>query len=332
MLSSPPDNLWPQGDEGPQSGPDRRVIATGTFVAQVDCGACAYGGLPVARKHRFVILTVLCFVAAGLFLPSDAVAQRRGVRRSGVRTAVVVGSPFYSYRPRFYSYYPRFYSPFYYYDPFFWGSYGYWQYPPYYWPSRYDLTGAARLQVTPKQTQIFVDGYFVGTADKFDGTFQRLRVEAGEHELEFYLEGYRTAKQPVLFRREGTITIKHVMEPVAAGEASERPIPIEPPQAAQSANPEPAPGYRGRPADRTPPRARDQRDDFGTLAIRVQPADAEILIDGERWDGSEGNRLSVQLADGPHRIEIRREGYRSYTANVRIRRGQTETLNVSLTQ
>ena len=280
----------------------------------------------MARKYRLQILTVLCLVAAGLFLPSDAAAQRRVVHGSGVRTAVVVGSPYY--------YYPRFYSPFYYYDPFFWGSpYGYWQYPPYYGYARYDLTGAARLQVTPKQTQIFVDGYFVGTADKFDGTFQRLRVEAGEHELEFYLDGYRTAKQPVLFRREGTITIKHVMEPVAAGEASERPTPIEPPQTAEAPNPAPPAGYRGRPADRTPPRARDQRDDFGTLVIRVQPADAQILIDGERWDASEGgSRLSVELADGPHRIEVRRDGYRPYTANVRIKRGQTETLNVSLTQ
>jgi hypothetical protein len=280
----------------------------------------------VARKYRLQILTVLCLTAAGLFLPSDAAAQRHVVHRSGVRTAVVIGSPYY--------YYPRFYSPFYYYDPFFWGSpYGYWQYPPYYGYGSYDPTGAARLQVTPKQTQIFVDGYFVGTADKFDGSFQRLRVEAGEHELEFYLDGYRTAKQPVLFRREGTITIKHVMEPVAAGEASERPTPTEPPQTAESPNPAPPAGYRGRPADRTPPRAPDQRDDFGTLAIRVQPADAQILIDGERWDGSEGDsRLSVQLSDGPHRIEIRRDGYRPYTANVRIRRGQTETLNVSLTQ
>ena len=280
----------------------------------------------MARKYRLQILTVLCLVAAGLFLPSDAAAQRRVVHGSGARTAVVVGSPYY--------YYPRFYSPFYYYDPFFWGSpYGYWQYPPYYGYARYDLTGAARLQVTPKQTQIFVDGYFVGTADKFDGTFQRLRVEAGEHELEFYLDGYRTAKQPVLFRREGTITIKHVMEPVAAGEASERPTPIEPPQTAESPNPPPPAGYPGRPADRTPPRARDQRDDFGTLVIRVQPADAQILIDGERWDASEGgSRLSVELADGSHRIEVRRDGYRPYTANVRISRGQTETLNVSLTQ
>jgi hypothetical protein len=285
----------------------------------------------VTPKYRFAVLTVLCFVAAGLFLPSDAAAQRRAVYHSGVRGAVVVGSPYYY--PHYY--YPRFYAPFYYYDPFFWGwgGYGYWQYPPYYWPGSYDLTGAARIQVTPKQTQIFVDGYFVGTADKFDGTFERLRVEAGEHELEFYLEGYRTARQPVLFRREGTITIKHAMEPVAAGENSERPTPIQPPETAERQSPAPRPpaGYPDRAGP--PPGGRDQRDDFGTLAIRVQPGDAEILIDGERWDGTEGgSRLSVQLSEGPHRIEVRREGYRSYTANVRISRGRTEALNVSLSQ
>jgi hypothetical protein len=305
-----------------------RHFAVASSLLRSISGACAHGGSPVAPKHRLVIVTVLCFVVAGLFLPSDAAAQRRGVGHSGVGTAVVVASPVY-YPRSFYSY-PRFYSPFYYYDPFFWGGYGYWQYP-YYGPARYETTGAAKLQVTPKQTQVFVDGYFVGTADKFDGAFERLRVEAGEHELEFYLEGYRTAKQPVLFRREGTITIKHVMEPVAGGEASEKPTPITPPQTSQSASPTPPLGYRGRPGDRNP--ARNLGDDFGALAIRVQPGDAEILIDGERWDGSEGDsRLSVELAEGPHRIEIRRDGYRSYTANVRIRRGQTETLNVSLTK
>ena len=221
-------------------------------------------------------------------------------------------------------------------------GYGY-QYPgpypyPYYWGGVYDRTGAARLQVTPKDTQVFIDGYFVGRADEFDGALQRLRVDAGEHELQLYLDGYRTLRQPVLFRREGTITIKHAMEAVAAGETSDRPTPTEPP-AAQRPSQDPgrgAPpdGYRGRPGERTLPPVGDQRDDFGTLAIRVQPGDAEILIDGERWDGSadDGSRLSVELGEGPHRIEIRREGYRSYTANVRIRRGQTETLNVSLTK
>jgi PEGA domain-containing protein len=288
----------------------------------------------VTRKSRLFGLTLLCVLLVGLFLPADAAAQRRAVRRGGVRAAVVVGGPVYYSR-----YYAPFYSPYYYYDPFFWGwggGYGYWQYPPpYYGYGRYDRTGAARLQVQPKQAQVFVDGYFVGKVDDFDGSLQRLRVEAGEHELEFYLEGYRTVKQRVLFRREGTLTLKHVMEPLAPGETSERPVPAEPPadpgQPRDPAAPQDAP--RARPGDRMPQAARGNRDDFGTLAIRVQPGDAEILIDGERWDGSEdGSRLTVQLAEGAHRVEIRKQGYRSYTANVRIRQGRTETINVSLSQ
>ena len=284
----------------------------------------------MVSKLRLVFLTAVGLAVAGLFLPQEAAAQRRGVYRS-VHVGVGFGAPFY---------YPRYYSPFFsYYDPFWtWSGFGYWQYPPYpYYGRIYDPTGAARLKITPKQTQVFVDGYFVGLADEFDGALQRLRVDAGEHELEFYLEGHRTARQPVLFRRDGTITIKHVMEPLGPGETSEKPSPSQPQAAGQRGpqNPAGPPAvYRGRAGQRRPPQDRGgQQDDFGTLAMRVQPADAEILIDGERWDGADAeSRLSVQLADGPHRVEIRREGYRPYTANVRIRRGQTETLNVSLTK
>ena len=227
----------------------------------------------MAPNSRIVFLTVVSLAVAGLFLPQDAAAQRRGAYRSGVRVGVAVGSP--HYYPRYYPrYYARYYSPFYsYYDPFWaWGGYAHWQYPPYpyCYGGIYDITGAARLQVTPKNTQVFVDGYFVGVADEFDGALQRLRVEAGEHELEFYLDGHRTARQPVLFRREGTITIKHVMEPLGPGETSEKPNPAASPAAGERQAQDPAgppPGYRGRPADRRPPRAagsagglRDARD------------------------------------------------------------------------
>ena len=47
-------------------------------------------------------------------------------------------------------------------------------------------------------------------------------------------------------------------------------------------------------------------------------------IDGERWEGATGNEpLVVQLAAGSHRIEVRKAGYRSYTAQVDVRRGET---------
>ncbi len=289
----------------------------------------------MAPKIRSVGVTVFCFALAGLLWPARAEAQRRAVRRPAVRGAVVVRTPVYYpryYYPRYY--YPGAFSPFYY-DPFFWGwsGYGQWGYPPPYYWGTYDRTGAARLQVTPRQTEVFVDGYFVGRADQFDGTFQRLRVEAGEHQLELYLDGYRTVRQPVLFRRDGTLTIKQAMEPLGPGETSERPTPLAPRTRDSRPGAAAPDGYRNAPDNRRPAPPRAATSDFGTLELRVQPEDAEILIDGERWDSSgPGSRLAVQLAEGPHHVEIRQEGYRPYTANIRITSGQTETVNVSLSK
>jgi hypothetical protein len=65
--------------------------------------------------------------------------------------------------------------------------------------------------------------------------------------------------------------------------------------------------------------------------VRVQPADAIVTIDGERWDSPEGgSRLQVQLAAGRHRIEVRKDGFKPYSASVEIRAGETESINVSL--
>jgi PEGA domain len=279
------------------------------------------GGSVVTRTSRISILAIGLVAAAATFWPIDAAAQYRG-RRAVVRVAV---APVY---------YPGYYYPSAYWG-FGWGwgwpGYG-WGYPPYpyYW-GRYDRTGAARLEVRPREAQVFVDGYFVGEVDDFDGTFQRLRVEAGEHELSFYLDGYRTERHKVLFRRDGTLNMSLVMQPLAPGETSERPVPDP---AAAARQPGPArPQERGPGPEAGGPPAGAPNQPYGTLAIRVQPADAEVFIDGQQWDGPDAaDRLEVQLLEGQHRIEVRREGFRSYTANLRIRAGETRRLNVSLNQ
>jgi hypothetical protein len=70
---------------------------------------------------------------------------------------------------------------------------------------------------------------------------------------------------------------------------------------------------------------------FGALVFRVQPEGAEILIDGERWQGPAGeDRLVVQVAQGPHRIEIRKDGFVTFATEVSVRGGDTTPLNVSL--
>ncbi len=60
---------------------------------------------------------------------------------------------------------------------------GYGYYPSTYHPT--DLhTGFLRLRVHPRLAQVFIDGYFVGVVNEFDGVFQRLRLEEGPHQVE----------------------------------------------------------------------------------------------------------------------------------------------------
>ena len=72
------------------------------------------------------------------------------------------------------------------------GPYGPYPYGPY----RYMAPEAAlKLEVTPKEASVYVDGYFAGTVDEFDGAFQRLRLVPGQHEIVVYLEGYRSIRE-----------------------------------------------------------------------------------------------------------------------------------------
>ena len=57
-----------------------------------------------------------------------------------------------------------------------------------------------------------------------------------------------------------------------------------------------------------------------------------VLVDGEEWERPEGeSRFFIDLAEGSHRLEVRKEGFRTYTRSIEVRRGETVTLNVSLT-
>jgi hypothetical protein len=70
---------------------------------------------------------------------------------------------------------------------------------------------------------------------------------------------------------------------------------------------------------------------FGQIAIRVQPADAEVFIDGEPWKAPQGaERLVVHLNAGTHRVEIKKEGFDPFVTAFEIRRGEVTVLNVSL--
>ncbi len=52
--------------------------------------------------------------------------------------------------------------------------------------------GDLRLEVRPRDAAVYVDGYYTGIVDDFDGTFQRLTLEAGPHRVEIEAPGYET--------------------------------------------------------------------------------------------------------------------------------------------
>lgn len=318
-------------------------------------------------NSKRVMIAIGTCLAAGMLWPIDAAAQRRGGYRPRVRTAVVVSAGYYRpyyYRPYYYR--PVFYSGFY--DPFYMGwDPSYAQYPR----GRYHYSGywaSARLEVKPRDAQVFVDGYFVGMVDQFDGVFQRLDLPTGEHEIEVYLKGYRPYRQRTVFRPGGGYHFKAILEPLPAGApdapppqpSANRPDPYNQdpghrdprdpngrdpygrdpyPREPVGQDPNrpplpPQPGERGRTMP-WPERPGDRREpdstSFGTLNLRVQPGDAVVVIDGERWDSPEGgSRLVVQLAAGSHRVEVRKDGFTPYTSTVQIRPGETQALNVSL--
>lgn len=49
--------------------------------------------------------------------------------------------------------------------------------------------GDLRLQVRPRNAAVYVDGYYAGVVDDFDGVFQRLTLEVGPHEIEIEAPG-----------------------------------------------------------------------------------------------------------------------------------------------
>ena len=77
---------------------------------------------------------------------------------------------------------------------------------------------ALRLQVTPRDASVFVDGYAAGVVDDYDGVFQRLRLVPGPHEIVIYHPSHRTLRQNIYYNPGSTHTIRHTLDPLLAGD------------------------------------------------------------------------------------------------------------------
>src|SRR5262245_60395330 len=125
------------------------------------------------------------------------------------------GYPYY--RSPDYPYYP-------YYQPY--PSYPFYRPSPSYPSSTYypddrDLYSpitSLQLSVTPWNAEVFIDGFYAGTVDDFDGSDERLRVEPGNHTVEVFSPGHRTLTRKIYLQPGLTFTLGAVLEALAPGE------------------------------------------------------------------------------------------------------------------
>jgi len=262
------------------------------------------------------------------------------------------GSPYsyYYYDPYAYSWgYPRAYGRYgygYYDYGFGYGDY-YGYYPYSYGTYRYRSGNIAQIRtlVEPRKTRVYVDGYYAGIVDDFDGIFQRLSVSPGRHDISLKLEGYKTHTFAIYANRDQTLKLRWDMQEGSGetrdsvGEPDGRPYPPEDrpyadddrgrdldrgrdePYGPDSARQDPDRSrevdsdrrYEAPPPDGRPEAGR------GELVLDIQPGDASVYVDGEFY-GKASQVTRLELPAGRHRLEVVRPGYKTVEKEVDIDR------------
>jgi len=290
----------------------RRFMLTGVVIAALAAAVPSVPGLQATSPQE---------EQRAKPRPPAPPPQRRAVPRPPAPPRVL--PPRYHMLPRTHYFRPITTRLGFYYHPYFGFYYGPYYGPFYPYPGPYlgaDFFSDALLQtkVTPNEARVYVNGYYAGEADDFDGIFQGLYLSAGEHEIEFYLDGYRTIREHLFLNAGDSRELAHRMVPLAPGETSEPPMA---PRGRSVRSGTPVQGVSGdRPAS-----------PFGILALRLEPSDAEVLIDGEAIPGFDvGPDLVVHLTAGWHKFEVRREGYQTFRTDIELSEGATTRLNIKL--
>ncbi len=200
-----------------------------------------------------------------------------------------------------------------------WGYPSPWGYPPYGgWRVYGDWdTASVRLDVSPKDAQVYVDGYYAGVVDEFDGLFQHLTLHAGPHLVEIRKTGYTALAVELNLYPGESITYRRTMAP--AGAESPAPAPGPPSE----------PGFEEGAA---PPLPESLMQPPGSIRFDVTPKDAAVYVDGfyagiaDDFSGSQ----RLQLAPGRHHVRLDIAGYRTIDFDVLIESTRSITYRASL--
>jgi len=128
-------------------------------------------------------------------VPRPVVPAPRYYRNGDRRVYVQPYRNYYVHRYPSYRYVAPYYYGYRYYDPyysgnFYWSNYA-WQPQSYYVGPSWDTgLGKLRLDIEQRDAEVYIDGYYAGVVDDFDGVLQGLRLEPKQYAVEIALPGY----------------------------------------------------------------------------------------------------------------------------------------------
>jgi hypothetical protein len=229
------------------------------------------------------------------------------------------------------------------------GPYGYGHYPPVYPARASRANGALDLDLKPGDTQIYLNGQLIGTADDFDGWPEYLWLEEGDYHFIFYKQGHESIV------REYKVLPGVVIDVEDRLERGESPPPEElfpPPTERRDARLQDEAERRrrvetGAPADWRQRRERSrvedrvegdmdqgrQAADFGSLTLTVVPSDASIYLDGRligTGDDLARLRRGLTVDAGDHVLEIVRPGHQPVEREFSMQPGEVLSMAVEL--
>ena len=196
-----------------------------------------------------------------------------------------------------------------------------------------------RTLVEPAKARVYVDGYYAGVGDDFDGLLQRLNISPGRHDITFKLEGYNSHTFSVYAGRDQTIKLRWDM--VRGNSETRDTLRDDSDRSDSRYEDRDREGDRDRDMDREAERDRESARDRdrsrevdsdraerkyvppskeagrGEVLLDIEPADASVYVDGEFY-GKASQVTRLELSAGPHRIEVVRPGYRTEETEIDV--------------
>jgi len=216
-------------------------------------------------------------------------------------------------------------------------GYGGFYYPGYYPEDIYyhapprPIYGFVDTDIHPEEAEVYLDGKLIGIADDFDGFPGYLAVKPGRHTLRFRQQGFRSLSFNLRLRAGELVDLDRKLPKLGEGESDDLP---PPPSRRRDAEDDrlSRPGRQKGSSEEEPEVLRLEQD-FGVLRLKVSPAEAKVMIDGDFFGtGAEISRLhrGIPLRPGEHRIDVTLAGYRKQAIETKIEEDEENSVQIAL--